>query len=382
MLKSPGKIRILNIGDVHLGHARTPTEFILKNLRTTICSPSILKEIDLVTIAGDFFDKCLSYSDPQVAEIEQWITQFLWLCATHKVVLRVLEGTPSHDWKQSSFFAQQAKNANIPVDVRHVTELSIEEHTGLGVSILYVPDKWRPTTTETWSEVQGLLHEHGLRQVDFAVMHGAFEYQLPEIVTEPAHDSKAYQDIVRYLIFIGHVHRSFVRDRIVPSGSFDRLVQGEEEPKGFHVAVVDLEEGTFTLTFHENKKAKIYKAVDLSGVDETTLWARLDHLVRSYPKRSAFSLRVGRDNTIAKVLKEIRGRYPEYEWDLVVEKTKKEKTEEMEKAMQANMIHLPDLTPDVIMSKVKTILHAKKMDTTLIESASIYLKDILDGRTT
>lgn len=382
MLKSPGEIKILNIGDVHLGHSRTPTAHILKNLDTTICSPSALKEIDLVTIAGDFFDKCLSYSDPQVAEIEGWITRFLWQCASQRVVLRVLEGTPSHDWKQSSFFAQQAKNANIPVDVKHVTELSIEEHAGLGISLLYVPDKWRPTTTETWSEVQGLLHEHGLTQVDFAVMHGAFEYQLPEIVTEPAHDSKAYQAIVRYLIFIGHVHRSFVRERIVPSGSFDRLVQGEEEPKGYHIAVVKLETGKYTLTFHENKKAKIYKAVDLNGIDETELWVKLDHLVRSYPKRSAFSLRVGRDNTIAKVLKEIRSHYPEYEWDLVVEKTKKEKTEEMERAMQANMIHLPDLTPDVIMSKVKAILQAKKTDETLIESASIYLKDILDGNAT
>lgn len=379
MTKVPGKLNILNVGDVHLGHARTPTEYILRNLDLYISVPSVLDKIDLVTIAGDFFDRCLSYADYQVGLIESWITRFLMQCATANVIVRVLEGTPSHDWKQSAFFEQQAKSVGIPVDVKHVTELSIEHIDALDLDILYVPDKWRPTTVETWTEVQGLLSQHGLKKVDIALMHGAFEYQLPEIVTEPAHDSTLYLGIVNYLIFIGHVHRSFVRDRIVPSGSFDRLVQGEEEPKGFHLACIDTATGNYELTFKENKKAKIYKAVDLNQFDETNVWDFLNELVASYPKKSSFSLRVRKGNTLNGALRQIRSTYPDYEWDMSIEKSKKEKTEEMESALFADMVALPELNPEEIVRVSKAIMESKQLDTPLIEAALSKLEEIINA---
>lgn len=379
MTKVPGKLKILNVGDVHLGHARTPTEFILRNLDIYINVPSVLDDIDLVSIAGDFFDRCLSYADHQVGLIESWITRFLMQCVASNVIVRVLEGTPSHDWKQSSFFEQQAKSVGIPVDVRHVTELSIEHIEALDMDVLYVPDKWRPTTVETWTEVQGLLSQHGLTQIDIAIMHGAFEYQLPEIVTEPAHDSVSYLSIVKYLIFIGHVHRNFVRDRIVPSGSFDRLVQGEEEPKGFHIAEVDIKSSNYKLTFCENKKAKIYKAIDLDQFDETNIWGFLDQLVKEYPKKSAFSLKVKKGNTLNGSLRHIRSRYPDFEWDMAIEKTKKEKTEEMESALFASMVSLPDLTPEELLKTSKTIMQNKKVSPDLISSAMSVLEEIINA---
>ena len=379
MSKSPDEIKILNVGDVHLGHARTPTEHILRNLDNCINKPSVLDSIDLVTIAGDFFDRCLSYSDPQVGLIESWITRFLIQCAKSNVIVRVLEGTPSHDWRQSAFFEQQARSVGIAVDVRHVTELSIEHIDALDIDVLYVPDKWRPTTTETWIEIQGLLKAHGLEKVDFALMHGAFEYQLPEIVTEPSHDSKAFMEIVRYLIFIGHVHICFVNKRIVPSGSFDRLVQGEEGAKGFHIAVVNRKTGNYDLTFHENRLAKIYKSIDLNQFDEVSVWTFLDQLVKQYPKRSAFSLKLGKGNTLNRALRQIRSTYPDFEWDLVIEKTKKEKTEEMEKALWAGVAELPDLTSDEIVKRVGEIMTFNNTESTIKERALGCLKEIMNG---
>ena len=83
----------------------------------------------------------------------------------------------------------------------------------------------------------------GLTKVDYAVMHGQFDYQLPKHITGmPRHDSQKYLDIVKHYIFIGHIHTHSVYDRIIAQGSFDRLTHGQEEPKGYVVSIVDDEE--------------------------------------------------------------------------------------------------------------------------------------------
>ena len=221
MLKNPGKLKILNVGDIHFFHDQTPTKHIIDNLNRYLVVKDILKDVDLLTIAGDVFDCQVPYDDPRVGEVERWITHLLRACAACNVVVRVVEGTPSHDRRQSDVFNRQAEALELDVDVKWVSTLSIEHIDKLGIDILYVPDKWNPISTEdTYQQVLGLLKQHGLQSVHVALMHGAFEYQLPVIVKEPAHDSEKYQKIVKFLIFIGHVHVSMPRDRIVPSGVF------------------------------------------------------------------------------------------------------------------------------------------------------------------
>lgn len=350
-----GKLTILNVGDIHFAHPETPTEHIIQNLDLAF-TDELLDTIDLMTIAGDVFHQLIPYNDPSVGMIEAWITRLLMRCAYRNVILRVVEGTPYHDRKQPAFFVRQAAMTGIPVNVKYFDKLDIEYIPELGVHILYVPDKWRDDTQQTLDEVKVLMADRHIEQVDIALMHGAFAYQLPHIVEEPTHDEEEYLKLVRGPIFIGHVHVSMPKGRIIPSGSFDRLTHGEEAPKGFHVVTFDLKTGDFTSVFHENRWAKIYKTIELHDVTEEQLWATVKEIVDKYPKGSSIAFKINRTDVIAKCIKDIEKECPDYQWKFSLEKTKKDKSKDMREALNSGAIHLPPLTENILADRLTAVM--------------------------
>jgi len=311
--KRPGVFRFISIGDIHLGHSSTPTEMMIRNLDTYAVSESRLKDVDMLKITGDVFDKLLHNADDNVHRINRWITRLLFRCARLNVAVRIVEGTPSHDRLQSRFFIEQADNANIPVDIHYATTLSIEHNEKFGITILYVPDKWRPDTTETLHEVKALLKQHQLEKVDFAIMHGAFEYQLPDVVKEPTHDSQEYLDMVRYFILIGHVHHPTQKERILAAGSFDRICHNEEYPKGcYDVSVRSPED--YSITFLENQGAKRYVTIDCRGMDVKQANVAIRKALKDLPKGSAARLHVEQHSPVVGDIEAIKQQYPEIEW--------------------------------------------------------------------
>jgi hypothetical protein len=137
--KSPNILKILETADIHLGHQRTPSESTLEALDRVI-NPKTLKDLDVLLIAGDFFDHLLQFPDDRVLKIEAWVCQLLLLCKKFDVVLRVLEGTGSHDCKQSRIFVNLNSSAAINADVKYVDKISVEVIERFGISVLYVPD--------------------------------------------------------------------------------------------------------------------------------------------------------------------------------------------------------------------------------------------------
>lgn len=254
------KLEMAVVSDIHLGHSRNRAVEIIQNLYTAFPDTAETGELDLLVLAGDVFDHLLSLPNEDVPEIDLWIAYTLRLCKKHDIVLRVLEGTPSHDWKQSQRFVTINEAGQIGADLKYVKELSIEYLERFDLNILYVPDEWESTTEKTLSQVQELLHAKGLSQVDFAIMHGQFPHQLPPHIKAQKHDSDAYLKLVRHLIFVGHVHLYSQYDRIVAQGSFDRLGHGEEGPKG-HVRAVVWDNGDYELRFIETVNAKRFVTV-------------------------------------------------------------------------------------------------------------------------
>ncbi len=320
--KTPGVLRIKQAGDIHLGHHQTSTASIIANLDRYLTSDTSLKDVDMLVLTGDIFDRLLHNADDAVHQINRWVTRLLYRCAYLDVVLCVVEGTPSHDRGQSRFFWEQKQNANIPVELHYVTELAIVRLERFAIDVLFVPDKWRPDTTETLAEVRLLMKQRGLEQVDFAIMHGAFEYQLPAMVPEPTHDSAAYLELVRYLIMIGHVHLANPRCRILPAGSFDRLTHGEEGPKGYFDIEVRAPDD-FRVTFVENKGAKRYDTLALHGLDTKEANVKIRKHLDGLPKGSAIRLRCDAHDAVTGDLDGLKKLYPDYEWSLKIDDNKK-----------------------------------------------------------
>lgn len=260
------------LSDIHLGSKRNPSEDIIENLNRQFKDDSQFAELDLIVIAGDIFDSLLNSVD--VLVIDVWISRFLSLCKKHDVSLRVLKGTPSHDWEQSCRFTYiNEKINNIGADLIYIKDLSIRYEEKFDMNFLFVPDEWSATTEQTLSQVRDLLKRKGLTQVDYAFMHGNFEHQLPSHLKLQKHDSKSYLEIVKYLIFIGHIHTYSNFDRIYAQGSFDRMSHGEEEPKGY-LRVTRQADGYHVVKFIENKHAKKFVTLDYTGLDVETIIQR------------------------------------------------------------------------------------------------------------
>lgn len=302
-------LTIVQISDLHLGHRRTPTQHIIDNLNKAFPNNHQFGEIDLLLITGDVFDTLLQLPDTSVFIIRLWINRLLRLCKKYDVVLRVLEGTPSHDWKQSKLFTHINELIEIYADVRYVDTLSIEYIERFDLTVLYCPDEWNPTCDETWIEVCAVLDTHQLKQVDIALVHGAFEHQLPPQATMNTHKVERYCSITRYLVFIGHVHLHSIKERVVCPGSFDRLAHGEEMAKGYIRAKL-LPSEQYEITFIENQNALIYQTFDGRGLSADAFMEIAQARLITLPQEAHVRFLIHRDDSLFIKIDQLKEHFP------------------------------------------------------------------------
>lgn len=278
------------MSDLHLGHPHTLAQFIINNLGTVICDTPEFAKLDLLILAGDVFDRLLNLPQSDVRAIKLWIRFVLWLCMKHGVALRVLEGTPRHDRKQSQIFEEIRQFCGFELDFRYVQGMEIEWHAGLEKHILYIPDEYRHDCRETEEELREMMALMRLEKVDIAVMHGLFDFQLAEIARtrNPGifFNTEYFLSIVQHYVFIGHDHKFCQNDRIVIHGSYDRTGHGYETPKGCVRATIAGPDERY-LTFVENKGAKVYRTINVEGWEEDQVTKLIEDLAL-YPEDSHF----------------------------------------------------------------------------------------------
>lgn len=309
MMKST--INYIVFSDVHFGHRRTPTVFIIDNLKTTL-EPLLNDDLDIVFIAGDLYDRLLDNSMPENIHVKLWIHWLLKRCARFNIKLRVLEGTPSHDRKQSTYIDVVKSISSIELDYQYINALSIEHDDDLGIDILYIPDEWHEDPNETLKQVKTLLKEKGLITVDLVIMHGQFAYQIPNAPASiPKHNEASYLDITKHYIHPGHVHKHSVFERIVAQGSFDRLAHGEEEPKGLIWASIS-SSGQHHWHFIENKNAFIYRTITVRARTIEDILSYLDKHILRYPAGSYIRIKAIKDHLVFSHFEDIKNRYIVY----------------------------------------------------------------------
>lgn len=309
--KQPDVLYFAVISDVHLGHQDTPTEKIIETLIKTFPNDASTAALDIIFITGDLFEKLLLLPEDRVLTIEAWAFALLKLCKKYDIALRILEGTPSHDYKQSRMFPNFNTSAGLGVDLKYIDRVSIETFDRFGMTCLYVPDEMG-SGDQVWEMVQKELELNGLSQVDFAMMHGCFEFQLPEVAhSDRTHRQARYESIVRRAIVIGHDHAPKHSGKIWVPGSLERLKHGEEEAKG-HLRVHAHPKRT-DVTFVKNEKAKVYKTILLHGKSLADVFAILDEY-KDYPPGSAFRLKANRDDPVKEAIGVIRDRYFQFQF--------------------------------------------------------------------
>lgn len=312
------ELNILSLSDIHLGHRKNEARFICANLDRMIKAEIAKQRVDLIILAGDVFDTLLTLPDKQVPFIDRWIKSFLRQCSREKIVVRIVEGTPSHDRLQSARFMQLAELLEIELDIAYFSDISVERIDSLGVDVLYIPDEIRSSPEETLKCVKELLAAKALDRVDFAVMHGTMDFQLRDLPRIPKHDSEAYCALVRHFVFVGHIHRHSVYKGttgtyVIAHGSPDRVAHGEEEAKGFIRAKVT--EHSADWWFIENTGARIFKTM-LVEVDEPleSVYERVTAFARSCPEDSHLKVKAPSKHPILAGFAEVTRMFPMYYW--------------------------------------------------------------------
>ena len=356
-MTSSKQLNILAISDIHLGHRKTPSIHILENLRQYFL-PKV-RYADLILIAGDIFDRLLSLPAHEVDEIHRFIGDFLIETKKYNVSTRIVEGTPSHDWQQSQLF-EQINRLNIHADIKWVRALDIEYIERFAFHILYIPDEW-DSIENIYEQSLCAIADNNLTQVDFILMHGQFDFQIPNAQQVPKHDSDAYSKLARYFVVCGHVHRPSQHKNILIPGSFDRLAQGEEEDKGFVQIELDRENDQHRIHFIENEGAKTYRTIDLRGVDKQTCWEQLDEQLAFVEPNSYIAITLFKDDPLRDLADEVRKRYPLIYFDF---KTEKAGQSSFEQIQNLKPEQLEPITPNSIRRLLSQKLEKMGIDPT------------------
>ena len=309
-------MKYLVTSDIHLGHARTPTKHIILNFNTYILNDEN-KDIDVLFISGDLFDRGIDFDSEEARDIIIFIQGLLEYCYVNDIELRVLLGTPSHDLNTPSIIPRMNNNRKQPCKLKYFEVLDIEYLERIQKYVLYIPDEWTNSHEDLEQQIQEKLLQHNISKVDIGILHGQFKYQLPIPDYKGFYFHEEYfLNLVKGYIHVGHYHTYTYLDRIIANGSLDRLRHNEEEAKGYVIVNND------SYRFVENDNAYIYKTVRVTA--KTSLES-LDKHIRRYPSNSYIRIVVDKDHPYCLNFQDLKLRYKEY---YLEKKLRKDTTED------------------------------------------------------
>ena len=368
-------IRVAVVGDIHLLHKKTTTEYILANLDKYCTNDDLFSKLDLFVLNGDVFDNLTVVPNTDVGLIQMWFAKVLLLANKYNVIIRILEGTPSHDRKQSQLFTnlyEILKKDTFIIDIKHIKTVEVEYLSKYNLNLLFIPDEYKHHTNDTLIEVKNLIHSKGLDQVDLCFMHGAFTYQLPACVKDNIkHNETEYLTLVKRLIFINHIHKHTNYDRIIAPGSFDRIAQGEEEDKGFYYVIIN--ENDYQVKFIVNKTAKKYITLKCKQYELEECLQYIQNKLQKIPIDSYIRIEAKSTTPIVNNLDLVKKKFPLYHWSIITDKQQIESINNIELSNYTPIIINRDTLPTLVANKLNTFT----MDNLHRDKAMEILKEVL-----
>lgn len=352
--------------DIHVGHRKTPTKHIIASFTDTILTEGN-KDADVLFINGDLFDRLLYLNTPEAQLVIHFFHHLLGYCYDNQIILRVLEGTPSHDYFQSSILFKMNEIRKNKVNMKYFRTLDIEYMEEHNKHILYIPDEWCHDQTSLEKQINEKLSLLNITKVDMCMLHGAFKYQTKGMVTSAfSYDENYFLNLCKGFIHIGHHHTYNPMDRILPNGSLERLAHGEEEDKGYVIVQDD------TYLFVKNPFSYIYKTI---LVTQKTTLASLDKQIFKYPKESYIRLQMKKDNEFNAIFQDLKVRYKDYFVKKLIKDDSSE-TNSVTYILSEDTLELSDnLTLDTnIKEALETIIMAKHV---LTPSEQLKMNDYL-----
>lgn len=365
-------INIIFGTDFHFGSKRTPSLTTLRSVKEAWPDSPAMAKFDIFFIGGDWMDRLLNLADKDVYEAQEAAIHILKVCKKYNIKLRIVEGTTSHDRRQSIMFTEFNERLEIGCDLKYFQELTIEFIDDLNLSVLYLPDEWHHDSEETLRQARELIKSKGLTKVDVAIVHGGFKFQFP-MELPSLHDEVAWSELVNYVILSGHIHDHSRCLKVVCGGSFNRNTHDEDTTKG-HVELL-IEKGRLArIDFIENKYAKIYKTVNIFDLDIQDVLSLIEQL-GPLPKGSAIRLEYQPTDPIKAIREVVESVYPHY---IVSDVRRTDKKEKIQKRLFATGIFKPvEMTRSSIPKQIVERLAAKGKDDRVLQLAERVLTETI-----
>lgn len=245
-------MKILALADIHIGSIKDP-DYVYNTLTEIIDTEVLCKQIDMVIILGDYFDRLAKVNEDMVSTAINVMSYLIRTCIKNHVRIRIVYGTESHEMDQYRLFAYHFSDPNLDIRLFKTVE---SETFDDGTKILYVPEEYIDDKDAHYAEY---FKDH----YNYVFGHGTIDDGMPaqasfgHVKTNEKHTprfkSGEFAQISDLTVF-GHYHvYTEMPGNVFYLGSLFRSSFGEEDPKGY--GVIDGSK----LTFIENRYAYVYK---------------------------------------------------------------------------------------------------------------------------
>lgn len=265
-------VKGVSINDIHFGIKDSKRLYeeleIVKNFLNE-------NEIHLLTINGDYFDCKLSVGDPATYYAVSFMDELTKICREKKIIVRILQGTKSHDLNQLQIFKHYEDD--IHLDFCIIETVQSESLFDDKFRILYIPEEYPEDCNEyykQWQEQEyNVIFSHGTWS--FVAMPGQIENSQRSTHSAPVLMWEEWKKTVpNGFVSSGHIHgRNTYGRKIFYSGSFSRWNYGERSDKGFTYYEYDTEKLIYDVRYIDNELAPAYDVISVSelGVDLDTV---------------------------------------------------------------------------------------------------------------
>ena len=250
-----GLLYEVHIADLHFGTVPPKVEYEILH-EQFINKIITMPKIDIISIAGDLFDHKLLSSSDAVLYASLFIDELCDIARRFNATLILIDGTPSHDCGQLKLFYHYLNDPTL--DIRIVSSLQyIYTH---GATILCIPELHGVDE----SVYQEFLNNN---YYDQAIGHMTFK---GSVYGNNVGTGRLFciEDFLRCYgpIISGHVHKPGCFDKhFYYCGSPMRYKFGEEEPKGFLISIIDLDNHTYYTNFEEITSFR-YDTIELDDI--------------------------------------------------------------------------------------------------------------------
>jgi DNA repair exonuclease SbcCD nuclease subunit len=265
------KIKVACIGDLHFGIAATPR--VRKELDMFL---DFIKnnDIDILVFNGDYFDHKLSLNEYAAMIGMEFFKEVIEIAKNKNMVVRMIEGTMSHDRLQPQIFDNFIldENGNRMIDYRFFPTAADEKLKGL--DILYLPEEYPLNIDEFYAPFKknqyDLIFVHGMW--DFINFGSTIDNSRNTINTAPVFKYSEWKHSLEHGTAVcGHIHgqHAFYDAgilKIIYPSSFSAWDFNQISKRGFAYFSVDTDTHKMEYKFIENTLAPTFANINVSDL--------------------------------------------------------------------------------------------------------------------